>query len=78
VPVSLLSVGDEVTARGAGGVSSYTVGWIITILGIALLGVATRRGGQGFDSRRSVAWFVVFVGMAFLGGIVGGLIASAL
>jgi hypothetical protein len=59
-------------------VSSYTVGWIVTILGIALLGEATRWEGQGFDSRRAVAWFVVFVGMAFLGGIVGGLIASAL
>jgi hypothetical protein len=59
-------------------VSSYTVGSIITILGIALLGEATRRGGQGFDSRRALAWFVVFVGMAFLGGIVGGLIASSL
>jgi hypothetical protein len=59
-------------------VSIYTVGWITTILGIALLGEATRRAGQGFDSRRAVAWSVVFVGMAFLGGIVGGFIGSSL
>jgi hypothetical protein len=59
-------------------VSSYTVGWIITILGIALLGEATRRGSQGFHSRRLATWFVVFVGMAFLGGIVGRFIASSL
>jgi hypothetical protein len=69
---------DEATAGEAGGVSSYTVGWIITILGIALLREAIRQGGQGYDSRHAVAWFVVFVGMVILGGIVGGLIASSL
>jgi hypothetical protein len=57
-------------------VSSYAVGWIITILGIALLGEAMRMEGEGFNSRRAAAWFVVFVGMAFVGGIVGGFIAS--
>ena len=55
---------------------SYVVGWIITVLGIALLGEATRRGGEGFGSR-AIGWFVVFVGMAFLGGVVGALIASS-
>jgi hypothetical protein len=59
-------------------VSSYAVGWFITITGIVLLGEASRREGEGLDGRRAVAWFVVFVGMAFLGGIVGGFIASAL
>jgi hypothetical protein len=57
-------------------VSSYAVAWIITILGIALLGEATRRGGEGFGSH-AIGLFVVFVGMAFLGGVVGGLIASS-
>jgi hypothetical protein len=76
--VSLSSAEDEATERGAGGVSIYTAGWIVTILGIALLGEAMRQGGQGFNSRHAIAWLVVFVGMAFLGGIVGGLIASAL
>jgi hypothetical protein len=78
VPVSMSSVGDEATARGTRKVSIYTVSWIITILGIALLGEATRWGGQGFDSRRAVAWSVVFVGMALLGGIVGRFIALSL
>ena len=55
--------------------SSYVVGWIITILGIALLGEATRGRGERFGSH-AIGWFVVFVGMAFLGGVVGGLIAS--
>jgi hypothetical protein len=59
-------------------VSSYAVGWIITIIGIALLGEATRREGEGPDSRRAAALLVVLVGMAFIGGIVGGFIASAL
>jgi len=59
-------------------VSIYTVGWIITILGIVLLGEATTREGRRLDSRRTLAWFVVFVGMAFLGGVVGGFIALAL
>jgi hypothetical protein len=56
-------------------VSSYVVGWIITILGISLLGEATRGGGERFGSH-PIGWFVVFVGLAFLGGVVGGLIAS--
>jgi hypothetical protein len=59
-------------------VSIFTVGWIITILGIALLAEATRQEGRRLDSRRAVAWFVVFVGMAFLGGIVGSFIASTM
>jgi hypothetical protein len=60
-------------------VSIYTVGWIITILGIALLGEAGRQAGEGlFGSRRAVAWLVLlFMVTAFLGGILGGLIASA-
>jgi hypothetical protein len=59
-------------------VSSYAVGWIITILGIALLGEATKRERRRFYSRRAIAWFVFFVGIAFVGGIVGGFIASVL
>jgi hypothetical protein len=51
--------------------SGYAVAWIVTILGIALLGEATRRAGEG-SGGRVVAWFVLFVG-----GMVGGLMASA-
>ncbi len=60
--------------------SSYAVVWILTILGITLLGEAGRRAGEGlFGSRRAVAWLVLlFMVIAFLGGIVGGLIALAL
>ncbi len=60
--------------------SSYAVVWIITILGITLLGEASRQSGEGlFGSRRAVRWLVLLVMvMAFLGGIVGGLIALAL
>jgi hypothetical protein len=58
--------------------SIYAFGWVITILGIALVGEATSREGEGFGSRRAIGWFVMFMGMAFLGGMVGGFIASAL
>jgi hypothetical protein len=56
--------------------SGYAVAWIVTILGIALLGEATRRAGEG-SGGRVVAWFVLFVGVAFVGGMAGGLMASA-
>ena len=58
--------------------SIYAVGWVITILGIALVGEATSREGDGFGSRRAIGWFVMFMGTAFIGGIVGGFLASLL
>jgi hypothetical protein len=56
----------------------YALGWAITILGITLVGEATRREGLGLGSHRAVGWVVMFMGMAVLGGMVGGFIASAL
>jgi hypothetical protein len=61
-------------------VSSYAVVWVIIILGITLLGEAGRRASvEFFGSSHAAAWLVLLLMvMAILGGIVGGLIASAL